>query len=147
LLDPCQGRLSQVHNRFLKSIAAFSRQYAYSARRCRSRPVDILARQKVAIIERPRIAEIAWRTNFGIQFDDLPVAERRQRFARFGIQRDLRTRVPIQFQKEPLAFARHRRRFHHTPVKNHHFASGGVDLGRRTRSVYERVKCAGEKQP
>ena len=138
---------AQVHHRFLKQIAAASGQDAHGSRRRRRGPIDVLPCQEAPVIERARISEIARRTHLRVEFDILPVVQRGQRLARLGVQRDLRPRVAVQFEQEAFPLARHRRRLHHAPAQNHHFASAGIDLWRRPRCVHPRIERPREEQP
>ena len=57
--DPRQRRGAQVHHRFLKQIAATSRQDAHASGGRRRGPIDVLPCQEAPVIERARISEIA----------------------------------------------------------------------------------------
>jgi hypothetical protein len=146
MFDAREGGLAQIHDGFLKRIPAVSGQDAHASGRRRDGPIDVLPGEVIPEIEGSRVAEIARRPHLAVEFQVLPVAQRGQRFARFGVQRDLRPRVAIQFEDEALPLARDRRRLHHAPANDHHFAPAGIDFRRRPRCVHARIERSREEQ-
>ena len=90
------------------------------------------------IIEIARIAVIARLADSRVDLDVLSVAQRRQGFALFGIERHLGARLRGQFEQESFAFPGDGRRLDDTPAENDDLAPFGVEVRWRTGRMDQR---------
>ena len=144
--DAVKQRRAEVHGETGQRRAAAAGQNANRASGAGGGPEHVLASEEMHVIEGAGIAVIARRADARIHLDLLAIAQGGEGFACARVEGDLRPRARLQLQHEALAFARHRRGFHHAAAEDDHLAALHVELGWRAGRVEERGERARANQ-